>query len=615
MGRGSESRISELSRKSLTRDIRRLYERPISSTRSGALFNAFSYPTKISPEVIAVFIATHTSPGASVLDTFGGSGTTGLATLLCDRPTEAMKHIAVDYRLKPHWGPRKAVIYEIGTLGAFIAETMCHPVNARAFEEEANQLIARASKHLSDLYAVVDPKREIGEIRHIIWSDVLACPRCRREVSYYDSVVPKSVLKLRDHFFCPHCKAKSPLDFTRRVTEKYYDPLIGRIITRKKRVPAVVYGKTKGRNWKRAATADDLLRVSKIGRLQVPHCAPIKEIEWGDLYRSGYHTGISHLHHFYTYRNFLAISSLWNEIQNSPAHLRNALRLMVLSYNATHSTLMTRVVIKNGQKDFVLTGAQTGVLYISALPVEKNVFLGVSRKIKTLTQAFSIVQGSGSSVEVRRSSSTQLTLPDSSIDYVFTDPPFGDFIPYAEINQINEIWLGKTTDRKKEIIVSQAQGKSVERYGILMKNVLNEIARVLKQSGRVTLVFHSSKAEIWQALTEAYALAGFGVRATSILDKIQESFKQVVSTVSVKGDPLLLLEKRRSAIKRSDEDRKRETIINSVLEKVWEDEEDVRESLPERMYSRFITQCLEAGVPVSLDAEAFYEMLIVKRRV
>ena len=44
-----------------------LYKRPLPSSRSGALYNAFSYPTKISPEAIALYIATHTAPGATVI--------------------------------------------------------------------------------------------------------------------------------------------------------------------------------------------------------------------------------------------------------------------------------------------------------------------------------------------------------------------------------------------------------------------------------------------------------------------------------------------------------------------------------------------------------------------
>src|SRR4051812_19132954 len=104
-----------------------LYTQPMPSTRIGALYNAFSYPTKISPEVIALFIATHTKPGDLVLDTFAGSGTTGIAALLCDRPTAQMKTLATDIGVSPTWGPRKAILIELGVLGSFVSRTMCNP--------------------------------------------------------------------------------------------------------------------------------------------------------------------------------------------------------------------------------------------------------------------------------------------------------------------------------------------------------------------------------------------------------------------------------------------------------------------------------------------------------
>ena len=69
-------------------EIKKLFERPLPSARSGAFFNTFSYPTKISPESIAVYIASMTKPGDTVLDTFGGSGSTGIAALLCEHPTD-----------------------------------------------------------------------------------------------------------------------------------------------------------------------------------------------------------------------------------------------------------------------------------------------------------------------------------------------------------------------------------------------------------------------------------------------------------------------------------------------------------------------------------------------
>jgi hypothetical protein len=79
-------------------------------------------------------------------------------------------------------------------------------------------------------------------------------------------------------------------------------------------------------------------------------------------------------------------------IENEPADLRDSLRLWVSSYNSSHSTLMTRVVAKSGQDDLALTSAQPSVLFVNGLPVEKNVLLGLMRKMKTFIQAFALLR-------------------------------------------------------------------------------------------------------------------------------------------------------------------------------------------------------------------------------
>ncbi len=516
---------------------------PLPSTRSGALYNAFSYPTKISPEAIAIFIATHTRPGDVVLDAFGGSGTTGLAVLLCDNPTDDIKLMAARLGVQPEWGPRRAVLYELGVLGAFVSKTMCNPPKPEAFAAAAKKLIATAEAAVGDIYQARDPDGNMGQIRHVIWSDVLVCPHCRTELFFSDVAVRHNPLRFVDDFVCRHCKKKAPLSEVKRATERVFDPYIKKTITRKKRKPAVVYGRTHTKTWKRPASPEDSALVKKIEKMRMPNCVPADEIAWGELRRNGYHTGVTHVHHFYTHRNLLVIAKLWEGIGEFQKSVQDALRLLVLSYNATHSTLMTRVVVKRGQKDLVLTGAQSGVLYISSLPVEKNIFAGLRRKTKVLQRAFEAVQGSKSHVTVFNDTSAKLALADKSVDYVFTDPPFGGYIPYAELNQINEAWLGTTTRRADEIIISPSQGKDVKAYAAMMCSVFSEIARVLKDHGKATVVFHSAEAVVWRALTKAYQDAGLTVKASSVLDKLQASFKQVVSTVSVKGDPLLLLAK------------------------------------------------------------------------
>ncbi|MEY8841432.1 DNA methyltransferase, partial [Cribrihabitans sp. XS_ASV171] len=101
-----------------------LYERALPAKRTGPLYGAFPYPTKISPEAIALFIAAHTKPGDTVFDGFAGSGTTGLAALLCENPSAELRAEAKRLGLDVQWGARNAVLYELGALGSFVGQTL-----------------------------------------------------------------------------------------------------------------------------------------------------------------------------------------------------------------------------------------------------------------------------------------------------------------------------------------------------------------------------------------------------------------------------------------------------------------------------------------------------------
>lgn len=584
-----------------------LYSKPLPATRTGALYSAFSYPTKISPESIAVFIASHTEPGDTVLDTFGGSGTTGLAAHLCANPTAEVLDLAAKLAAPIKWGPRNAIIYELSILGSFVARTMCTPPNAAVFLEAAEKLISACEGKVGSVYSAIDDQGEVGTIRHLIWSDILRCSKCGHETSFWDAAVTVAPLSITSSFTCPACGYLAGTDEVERVYEQFQDPLTGQPTLRRKRVLKRVYGKTHGRTWSRIATSEDEDVARMAASMRVPSSVPVVKVPWGDLHRAGYHKGITHAHHFYTPRNLLVMGTIWDQIESSPEDIRDALRFLALSYNATHATLMTRVVVKSGESDFVLTGAQTGVLYISGLPVEKNIFEGLRRKAKTIAAAFSTIGAGGSRVRVVCGSSTNLDVPDKSVDYVFTDPPFGDYIPYAELNFLNEVWLGKLTENKHEIVVSHSQKKTVSDYGRLMGEVFKEIARTLKDGGKVTVVFHSAKADIWRALQESYRGAGLQVELSSVLDKMQGSFKQVTSAVTVKGDPLLLLSKRLcSEVSPAQTKLGPDEVIAELLAQASEST-DQKERTPERLYSRFVACYLEKGLSVPMDAAGFYK--------
>ena len=577
--------------------ISSLYARPMPSARTGALFNAFSYPTKIDPEAIAVFVAAHTNPGETVLDPFGGSGTTGIAARLCEHPTARMRALADHMGIAPTWGPRNAIIYELSPLGALIGRVLTTPPNPAAFAKRGVELLEEADADLRWMYEAEDPTDRAGTIRHTIWSEVLRTPCCGAEITFWDACVRHDPLRLVADFQCPLCASV--------VRANVCDRVLTEARTRLRR-PAWVWGTTGKSNWDRAASATDSDLIDKVAATDVNPTAPDNPIAWGDLYRSGYHAGINSIRDLYTPRNLRVFAHLWALARGEDEALGDALRLWLLSYNASHSTLMTRVVVKTGQKDFVITGAQSGVLYVSGLPVEKNILTGLRRKVRTFTDAFALTHDGNATINVVNASSTSLDLANRTIDYVFTDPPFGDFIPYAEINQVNEAWLGILTDRMDEAIISSAQGKGIVEYRGLMRTVFAEVARALKSTGSATVVFHASKPEVWGALGEAFEANGLVVENTSVWDKTQVSFKQVVHDGSTRHDALFLLRPRLGPEEGSEAPKfTGPTLVTP--ESIIASAEDLSEARsPRRLYTRYVTACLSEGQAVYLTAPEFY---------
>ena len=580
-----------------------LYGRPLKSTRTGSLYGAFPYATKISPEAIALFIGSHTNPGDTVFDGFAGSGTTGLAALLCEDPPAHLREEADRLGLKVRWGIRNAVLYEIGALGSLVARTLTNPPDPESFRKAAGEILSAVKQAFGWMYYSKDPDGRWGKIRYSVWSDLLACPACETEVLLWDACVRFRPAHIGSDFRCPACSHVAPVDQVKRLTATRRDDVLDSNRLIRRRHPARIYGRTGKRTWARNASSEDLDIIRSVDLEPVPASVPCAAIPWGDLYRRGYHTGISHVHHFYTRRNLIAFGHLWEKTNAFDPGLRDALRVWLLSYNSSHSTIMTRVVAKSGQDELVVTSAQPGVLYVSGLPVEKNIFEGLHRKLATIGRAFEVIHGRKATVQVYEGSSCHVALPDASIDYAFTDPPFGGNIPYAEVNFINEAWLGRFTDRADEVIISDSQRKTSVEYADMLTQALTEVNRILKPEGKATLVFHSASSEVWNALQSAYTSAGFAVECAGVLNKTQSSFKQVTTEGAVKGDPVLLLSKAQCP------DANAGIRAWDVARSLWKEsvnEIDSEERTAQRLYTRLINYFLMNHERVPVDADAFY---------
>jgi adenine-specific DNA methylase len=170
---------------------------------------------------------------------------------------------------------------------------------------------------------------------------------------------------------------------------------------------------------------------------------------------------------------------------------------------------------------------------VASLTYEFNVFSLLRRKLSATAQLVTALADAPGTSTVTQSSATALHHVESdSVDYVFTDPPFGANIYYSDASFLWEAWLDDFTPTAQEAVVSTslpaAHGaKSLQDYEKLMAASFSEIARVLKPRAWASVMFHNSDDAVWSALERAVESAELQLESAIAFDKSQPSFKGV----------------------------------------------------------------------------------------
>lgn len=110
-------------------------------------------------------------------------------------------------------------------------------------------------------------------------------------------------------------------------------------------------------------------------------------------------------------------------------------------------------------------------------------------------------------------------LPDSSIDFILSDPPHGNRIPYLELSMLWNGWLNKEVNYEDEIIVSEAKErkKTTADYNLLMNLVINECYRVLKPEKCFSFMFNSLDDDAWCNVVSTFHISGFDLLSIETL--------------------------------------------------------------------------------------------------
>jgi putative DNA methylase len=112
--------------------------------------------------------------------------------------------------------------------------------------------------------------------------------------------------------------------------------------------------------------------------------------------------------------------------------------------------------------------------------------------------------------------SAQTGLPNRSIDFVVTDPPFFDNVHYSELADFFFAWQQLRTVSHASATATtrdrcEVQDSDGDRFAAKLMGVFAECRRVLKDDGMLVFTYHHSREEGWTALARALLGAGFAV--------------------------------------------------------------------------------------------------------
>lgn len=242
----------------------------------------------------------------------------------------------------------------------------------------------------------------------------------------------------------------------------------------------------------------------------------------------------------------------------------------------------------------------------NAEPVELNVWNEFSQKFKNLIavkkETNQAVGENYQRLQVIHASATALSnvIECESVDYIFTDPPYGSHIAYLDLSTMWNAWLGfdvNAQDKQAEVIEGGDLEKSRDDYARLLQDSLREMRAVLKWNGWLSIVFAHKDLGYWNVLIESAQDAGFEYANTVVQASFQSSRHKRANPLSVLSGELILnlQKKRRPRHIRFDRNNgnENEILAGQIKELVSLKEEGLT---TEEIYNQLIPRLLELGL-------------------
>lgn len=414
---------------------------------------------------------------------------------------------------------RHSRLSDISVLGQHIATGYLTAVDPGELRRAFEDVVQQAKRSIGPLYTTVRASDgERTEIVRTVWSFTYCCPSCGAELVYFKALGNEGAAAPDG---CMNCAT----------------PFVRRSWRRAQDVPVlIVVRDTNGRLVEQKVNEMDLKSIREAAADPRQRDVPSLRIdESREMFsRSGLgKAGLTNTAQFFSSRNAIALLELWRAIGLVQD---NALRKK-LSFAFT--AILPRASRRYQWSAQRPLNAQNQTYYIAPVYYEWNVFELFQRKVEAAIRADVDIFEETPLFTKRTSEEVTYTLAsadrldhlaDESMDYVFTDPPFGSNIFYSDMNLFHEAWLGTTTNHSSEAVMHTTGRKkngAAQRYEMLLRTAFSEAFRVLKSGRCMSVVFGNSDGKIWGLMQRAIRDAGFQSVPVhvAILDKGQRSVK------------------------------------------------------------------------------------------
>jgi len=130
-----------------------------------------------------------------------------------------------------------------------------------------------------------------------------------------------------------------------------------------------------------------------------------------------------------------------------------------------------------------------------------------------------------------------------TVDYIYTDPPYGAHIAYLDLGTMWHAWLGfKVTDemRQREAIENGEQKFDEKHYLDALQKSFEQMFYALKDEAWLSLVFHHKETNLWYSIRDMLRYIGFTYVNTVAQPLAKQTFHKIKNPLRVLGESLIV---------------------------------------------------------------------------